>query len=139
MEVWELLYWTTWHDGTPVRASGLYYLPLDKRSDLPLVAFNHAKHAEELMCQTCHHELDPADDPEAFDAVITDEHLAFAVLDRMDAHEESVRPVLAATYQRLLDEQARLKKEIPDLEAELAIKSRELDSLSRTVALSPMR
>jgi hypothetical protein len=51
--------------------------------------------------------------------------------------EERVQ--LGARVQRLLDEQARLKQEIPALEAELAIKSRELDKLSRTVALSPMR
>jgi hypothetical protein len=51
--------------------------------------------------------------------------------------EERVQ--LGARVQRLLDEQAQLKQEIPALEAELAIKSRELDKLSRTVALSPMR
>jgi polysaccharide deacetylase 2 family uncharacterized protein YibQ len=51
--------------------------------------------------------------------------------------EERVQ--LGARVQRLLDEQARLKQEIPSLEAELAVKSRELDKLSRTVALSPPR
>jgi hypothetical protein len=49
--------------------------------------------------------------------------------------EERVQ--LGARVQRLLDEQARLKQEIPDLEAELAIKARELDALNRTVALGP--
>jgi len=51
--------------------------------------------------------------------------------------EERVQ--LGARVQRLLDEQARLKKELPDLEAELAIKTRELDQLNRTVALTPQR
>ena len=49
--------------------------------------------------------------------------------------EERVQ--LGARVQRLLDEQARLKQELPDLEAELAIKTRELDALNRTVALGP--
>jgi len=47
------------------------------------------------------------------------------------------RVQLGARVQRLLDEQARLKQELPDLETELAIKTRELDQLNRTVALSP--
>ena len=51
--------------------------------------------------------------------------------------EERVQ--LGARVQKLLDEQARLQREIPDLEAELAVKSRELDKLTRTVALAPMR
>ena len=49
--------------------------------------------------------------------------------------EERVQ--LGARVQQLLDEQARLKQEIPDLEAELGIKSRELDQLNRTVAAAP--
>ena len=51
--------------------------------------------------------------------------------------EERVQ--LGARVQQLLDEQARLQKELPDLEAELAVKARELDKLTRTVALAPMR
>lgn len=51
--------------------------------------------------------------------------------------EERVQ--LGARVQRLLDEQARLKQEIPDLETELAAKSRELDKLTRTVASAPPR
>ena len=47
------------------------------------------------------------------------------------------RVELGARVQRLLDEQARLKQELPDLEAELAIKTRELDALNRTVAFGP--
>ncbi len=46
---------------------------------------------------------------------------------------------LGARVQQLLDEQARLKQEIPALEAELAVKSRELDQLTRTVALARPR
>jgi len=41
---------------------------------------------------------------------------------------------LATRVQRLYDERQRLKSEIPDVEAELAIKSRELDRLSQTLA-----
>ncbi len=46
------------------------------------------------------------------------------------------RVELGTRVQRLLDEQARLKQALPDLEAELAIKSRELDRLDRTVAMT---
>lgn len=51
--------------------------------------------------------------------------------------EERVQ--LGARVQRLLDEQARLKKELPGLEAELAVKARELDKLGRTVAFTAPR
>ena len=48
--------------------------------------------------------------------------------------EERVQ--LGTRVQQLLDEQARLKQELPDLEAELAIRSRELDRLNGAVAMS---
>lgn len=41
---------------------------------------------------------------------------------------------LASQMQRLVEEQERLKHELPDLEVELDIKSRELDRLSQTLA-----
>lgn len=41
---------------------------------------------------------------------------------------------LAARVQRLLEEREQLRAEIPDVEAELAIKSRELDQLNRSLA-----
>jgi alpha/beta superfamily hydrolase len=41
VEVYEILYWTSWHDGSRIQASGLYYLPQEKRNALPLVSFNH--------------------------------------------------------------------------------------------------
>lgn len=44
------------------------------------------------------------------------------------------RVELATRVQRLYDEQQRLGKEIPDLEAELVIKRRELDRLTATTA-----
>jgi hypothetical protein len=46
------------------------------------------------------------------------------------------RVELGTRVQRLLDEQTRLKQELPDLEAELAIKSRELDRLSGALAMT---
>jgi len=46
------------------------------------------------------------------------------------------RVELGTRVQRLLDEQTRLKQELPDLEAELAVKSRELDQLDRTLAMA---
>ena len=48
--------------------------------------------------------------------------------------EERVQ--LGARVQRVLDDQARLNKELPVLEAELAVKTRELDKLGRTIALT---
>lgn len=44
------------------------------------------------------------------------------------------RVELVSRVQRLHEEQQRLKREIPDLEAELLVKSRELDNLNRTLA-----
>lgn len=41
---------------------------------------------------------------------------------------------LASRMQRLVEEQERLKREIPDLEVELDMKSRELDRLHQTLA-----
>lgn len=41
---------------------------------------------------------------------------------------------LASRMQRLVEEQERLKREIPDLEVELDMKSRELDRLDQTLA-----
>lgn len=41
---------------------------------------------------------------------------------------------LASQMQRLVEEQERLKREIPDLEVELDMKSRELDRLNQTLA-----
>ncbi len=46
VEVYEVMYWTRWHDGSPIRASGLYYLPLEKRDALPLVCFNRGSKSE---------------------------------------------------------------------------------------------
>ena len=44
------------------------------------------------------------------------------------------RVELAARVQRLYDEKQRLRNELPDLETELVIKSRQLDRLDRTLA-----
>ena len=56
-----------------------------------------------------------------------------AIFDQMSVEE---RVELGTRVQALLDEQARLKQELPDLEAELAIRSRELDRLNGAVAMS---
>lgn len=46
VEVYQLTYWTKWHDGSRIKASGLYWLPIDKREDLPLVCYNHGSRSK---------------------------------------------------------------------------------------------
>ncbi len=46
VEVFEVLYWTSWHDGSRIQASGLYFLPLEQRVRLPLVSYNHGSRSE---------------------------------------------------------------------------------------------
>lgn len=46
VRVYELLYWTLWHDGAPVQATGLYFVPEDASGQVPdaplaVVSFNH--------------------------------------------------------------------------------------------------
>ena len=41
VEVYEIMYWTKWHDGTPIKASGLYFIPIGKKDDLATVVFHH--------------------------------------------------------------------------------------------------
>ena len=43
---------------------------------------------------------------------------------------------LATEVQRLHEEKGRIEAELPDIEAELAIKRRELDKLSQTLAVT---
>ncbi|MFT7588175.1 MAG: hypothetical protein ACI959_000382 [Limisphaerales bacterium] len=46
VEVYEVLYWTKWHDGSKIKASGYYWLPIDKRSDLPFACYNHGSRSK---------------------------------------------------------------------------------------------
>lgn len=46
VEVYEVLYWTSWYDGSRIQASGLYYFPLEQRNALPLVSFNHGSRSD---------------------------------------------------------------------------------------------
>lgn len=44
VDVYELIYYTTWHDGTPVKASGLYYVPKEEGTTLkafPMICYHH--------------------------------------------------------------------------------------------------
>ncbi len=41
VDIYEIDYWTEWHDGTPIKASGMYFLPQGKTTDLPLMTYHH--------------------------------------------------------------------------------------------------
>jgi acetyl esterase/lipase len=44
IQVYELMYYTSWHDGTKIKASGLYFVPFnegDSKSDFPVVCYHH--------------------------------------------------------------------------------------------------
>jgi hypothetical protein len=46
VRVYELMYWTRWHDGQPIRATGLYFVPETAEGAipgeaLPVLSFNH--------------------------------------------------------------------------------------------------
>lgn len=41
VEVYEIMYWTHWHDGSPIKASGLYFVPQGLKNNLPTVVFHH--------------------------------------------------------------------------------------------------
>ena len=41
VEVYDIDYWTTWHDGSRIKASGLYWVPIEVRENLPLTVFHH--------------------------------------------------------------------------------------------------
>ena len=46
VEVYDIDYWTTWHDGTRIKASGLYWVPVEIREDLPLAVFHHGSRSK---------------------------------------------------------------------------------------------
>ena len=46
VQVYQVMYWTHWHDGSKIKASGLYFVPVEKRSELPVVCYNHGSQSE---------------------------------------------------------------------------------------------
>lgn len=45
IDVYEIIYLSSWHDGSPVKASGLYFVPVDKKvqemAPMPMVCYHH--------------------------------------------------------------------------------------------------
>jgi hypothetical protein len=45
IDVYEIIYQTSWHDGSPIKASGLYFVPVDAESKkmpaMPMVCYHH--------------------------------------------------------------------------------------------------
>lgn len=46
VNVYEVLYNTTYHDGTTIQASGVYFAPKEKKDDLPVVVYFHGTQIE---------------------------------------------------------------------------------------------
>ncbi len=46
IDIYELIYLTCWHDGQPVQASGLYFVPKISNSELPLIFYHHGTRIE---------------------------------------------------------------------------------------------
>ena len=41
LDVFEVIYETTWFDGTPVKASGIFFLPRKKDKEFPMICYHH--------------------------------------------------------------------------------------------------
>lgn len=41
LDVFEVIYETTWYDGTPVDASGIFFLPRQKGKEFPMICYHH--------------------------------------------------------------------------------------------------
>ena len=41
LDVFEVIYETTWHDGTSIKASGLFFLPREKGKEFPMICYDH--------------------------------------------------------------------------------------------------
>jgi hypothetical protein len=41
LDVFEVIYETTWHDGSPVEASGIFFLPRKKDKAFPMICYHH--------------------------------------------------------------------------------------------------
>lgn len=46
VDLYEVIYTSTWIDGTPVKASGLYFVPQGKRDNLPVIVYHHGTKIE---------------------------------------------------------------------------------------------
>lgn len=46
VDVYEVIYQSTWIDSTPIKASGLYFVPHGDRKNLPLVLYHHGTQIE---------------------------------------------------------------------------------------------
>lgn len=46
VNAYEVIYNTTYHDGTPITASGVYFVPIEKTTDLPKVVYFHGTQIE---------------------------------------------------------------------------------------------
>lgn len=41
VDVYDIKYWTRWHDGTPIMASGVYFVPAQTKYKVPVILYNH--------------------------------------------------------------------------------------------------
>ena len=41
VDVYHLTYYTQWHDGTPIKASGFYFVPETASKEVPLLCYHH--------------------------------------------------------------------------------------------------
>ena len=41
LDVFEVFYETTWYEGTPVEASGIFFLPREKGKEFPMICYHH--------------------------------------------------------------------------------------------------
>ncbi len=41
LDVFEVIYETTWHDGTSIKASGIFFLPREKGKEFPMICYDH--------------------------------------------------------------------------------------------------
>ncbi|CAN5141868.1 hypothetical protein BH09BAC1_BH09BAC1_29820 [soil metagenome] len=46
IEVYEVIYQSTWIDSSPIKASGLYFVPQGKHQNLPLIIYHHGTQIE---------------------------------------------------------------------------------------------
>lgn len=46
VDVYEVIYQSTWIDSTPIKASGLYFVPQGNRTNLPLIVYHHGTQIE---------------------------------------------------------------------------------------------
>jgi len=49
VDVYEIIYNTRWHDGSQIKASGYYYVPIDCKGPLPIMVMNHGTQLNRKM------------------------------------------------------------------------------------------